>query len=82
MAIKSSLPANPTNATHHAPPFNNDRLTRPQAADYIGLKVSTLESDACTRKLGIPFYRIGGRIAYRRSDLDAWLETRRVGGTL
>ena len=60
------------------PDFPSDRLTRQQAADYLGLKLATLEADVSTRRLSIPFYRLGGRVFYRRSDLEAWLESRRV----
>jgi excisionase family DNA binding protein len=58
--------------------FPQDRLTRPQAAEYLGLRPSTLEADASYGRLSIPFYRLGSRIYYRRSELDAWLESRHV----
>ena len=60
------------------PPFDEDRMTRSQAAAYIGLSPATLATDATRKQLGIPFYRLGNRVFYRKSDLDVWLETRRV----
>lgn len=51
------------------PAFDADRLTREQAAAYIGVKPSTLENDVVTRRLQVPFYRVGKRPYYRRSDL-------------
>lgn len=60
------------------PNFQSDRLTRPEAAQYLGLKPTTLEADVVFRRLNIPFYRIGSRVFYRRSDLDQWLESRRI----
>lgn len=63
-----------------SPDFEHDRLTREQAAAYLGLAPTTLEADASRHCLGIPFYRLGvrGRVFYRRSELDAWIESRRV----
>lgn len=58
--------------------FQNDRMTRPTAAEYLGLKVPTLEADVVSRRLGIPFYKLGSRVYYRKSDLDTWIEARRV----
>jgi hypothetical protein len=48
------------------------------AADYIGVKPHTLEVWRCTGRYGLPFLRVGGRIKYRVSDLDAWLASRTV----
>ena len=57
-------------------PFQTDRLTRNQAADYLGLKPATLEADVTHGRLGIPRYRLGSRVYYRKSDLDHWLESK------
>jgi excisionase family DNA binding protein len=56
--------------------FQTDRLDRPQAADYLGLRPATLEADVTHRRLRIPFYRLGSRVYYRKSDLDQWLESK------
>ena len=61
------------------PPFDVDRMTREEAARFLGLEVSTLEADVSRRKLAIPFYRIGRLVYYRRSELEAWVEARRCG---
>lgn len=60
------------------PPFNEDRLSRIDAALYLGLEVSTLATDVTTKRLGIPYVKVGSRVYYRRSQLDAWLEVRHV----
>lgn len=60
------------------PSFAEERMTRQEAAGYLGLSFSTLENDVVTGRLGVPFYRVGRKPLYRRSDLDAWLEARRV----
>lgn len=59
-------------------PFDGDRMTRDEAAAYLGFSRGTLEVDACTRQLGVPFYKLGRRVFYRRSDLNEWIESRRI----
>lgn len=61
------------------PAFPDERLTRVQAAEYLGLKPNTLAIDAMKRHLGVPFYHVGRKVFYRRSELDAWLTSHRVG---
>ena len=60
------------------PDFSEERLTRRQAASYLGLQPNTLEADVSRKRLRIPFYRIGSRVFYRTSDLVHWLEQQRV----
>lgn len=50
------------------------------AAEHIGVKPHTLEIWRCTGRYDLPFVRVGRKIKYRRSDLDAWLESRTVHG--
>lgn len=61
-----------------SPDFSQDRMTRKQAAEYVGLRTSALEADVSRQRLRIPFYRIATRVFYRKSDLDAWIEQHRV----
>jgi excisionase family DNA binding protein len=62
-------------------PFDEDRLTRAQAAEYLGLKnPDTLAVWASTRRYNLPFVRVGSRVFYRRSDLDRFIQRRTVGG--
>jgi predicted DNA-binding transcriptional regulator AlpA len=58
-------------------------LRTPEAAEYIGMAVSTLTK---TRLKGgpdcPPFIRLSQRsVGYLVSDLDAWIETRRRHST-
>ena len=46
--------------------------TTPEAADYLRLKAQTLEKWRLTGR-GPKFAKMGTRVVYRRSDLDAWL---------
>lgn len=61
----------------HAIAFNEDRMTRQEAADYIGLSYNTLKNWAVTGDGDLPFHKVGSRVFYRRSELDAWLESRK-----
>ncbi|MBU1362890.1 MAG: helix-turn-helix domain-containing protein [Gammaproteobacteria bacterium] len=53
-------------------------MTRPQAAEYLGTSHQFLEQDAVTKRHGIPFIKIGRKVAYLKSDLDSWLMAHRV----
>ncbi len=61
--------------------FDIDRLTRPEAAQYLGVSVNTLESWACYGRYDLPFVRIGRRVFYRRTDLDRFIDRRTIRGT-
>jgi excisionase family DNA binding protein len=51
-----------------------------EAAKYTGLGFSTL-AKLRLKGGGSPFSKIGEKILYKRSDLDAWLESKRVNNT-
>ena len=55
-------------------------LSSKEAAEYTRLGFSTL---AKLRLKGgsAPYTKIGEKILYKRSDLDAWLESKRVNNT-
>jgi len=55
------------------------RLTRDQAAEFLGLKPGTLATDATTRQLNIPFYKIGRKVFYELPALMAWEQQHRSG---
>ncbi len=59
-----------------APPL----LDNNQAADFLGLGRRTLENWR-VRGDGPRFLRVGRAIRYARSDLEAWLDTRRFRST-
>ncbi|WP_208951719.1 helix-turn-helix domain-containing protein [Rahnella sp. ChDrAdgB13] len=62
---------------------NPNRLTRKEAADYLGLSEQTLANWASTGRVKIPHYKIGGhRVTYLMSDLDAFVESGRRVQTL
>jgi predicted DNA-binding transcriptional regulator AlpA len=57
-------------------PYGIDRLdVRRPSTSYIGLKPETLRDRAKRRKLGMPDpFSIGKKLAWRRSELDGWIE--------
>ena len=53
------------------------KLNRADAADYIGVQKSTLATWASTGG-GPPFIKVGRKVVYLQTDLDAWIASRRV----
>lgn len=56
-------------------------FTRPQAAEYLGVRPQTLACWATTGRYGLPFIRVGRAVRYRKADLDAWLANRTAVST-
>lgn len=54
----------------------SDLLTRADAAEFLGVKKSTLDCWGYTGRYGLPFIRVGKLVKYRRADLERWLESR------
>lgn len=54
--------------------FDADRMSRAEAAAYIGKAKATLDTWASTGYGELPYYKVGGTVYYRKTDLDAWLE--------
>ncbi len=60
-------------------PWLQDRMSRKEAAAYLGLdNPDTLAVWASTKRYDLPYTKIGRRCLYRRSDLDAFIERRTV----
>lgn len=59
----------------------NRRLTTAQAADFLGLSKATLEKDRVVGRLEIPFLKLGRRVLYDVSDLEAWMARHRRAHT-
>jgi excisionase family DNA binding protein len=58
----------------------HDRLSADDAAEYIGVEYQTLAAWRSNKRHVIPYIKVGSKVFYRRSDLDTWLESRRVVG--
>jgi predicted site-specific integrase-resolvase len=51
------------------------------AANHIGIAAATLQYWRTTGSQKIPFIKVGGRVMYRISDLDNWLEEKTFSHT-
>ncbi len=58
----------------------NHFLTTEEAANYLRLSPRTLEKMRVTGE-GPPFRKLGRRVLYVKSDLDAWAEAQRRKST-
>jgi hypothetical protein len=58
----------------------SELLPPPAAAAYVNLSENTLAGGR-SYGTGPAYIKIGGRIFYMRSDLDAWIASRRVKST-
>ncbi len=59
---------------------NQQWLSAKEAAEYTILGHSTLAKLRLTGG-GAPFSKIGEKVLYKKSDLEAWLESKRVSNT-
>jgi len=51
------------------------------AAKFLDLAPGTLEVDRSTRRINIPYYKIGGAVRYDMNDLNKFLDSRKCVGT-
>ena len=64
--------------TVFAPNIADERLTREEAAKFLGVSPALLAVDATTGRHKIPYCKIGRRCVYLRSQLDVWMRSRMV----
>jgi excisionase family DNA binding protein len=57
-----------------------EMMVAQEAAEYLGVKASTLATWRCTRRHPLPFVKVGKKVRYRKSDLDKFLQHRTKGG--
>jgi hypothetical protein len=67
--------AEPEHSRNTTPP---NFLSVGDAAPHIPCKPASLATPSFRRRLGVPFYRIGGRIMFDPEQIAAWREQRRV----
>lgn len=51
-------------------------LSIDNVSDYLNIKKKTIY--AMTASMDIPYYRIGRLIRFKKDEIDAWMETRKV----
>ena len=56
----------------------NELLEPRDAAAVVHKTRQTLAIWRCAKKVNLPYFKVGGRILYRRQDLIAFLESSRV----
>jgi excisionase family DNA binding protein len=54
--------------------------TREQAAAYLGVKPQTLAVWLTTKRYNLPVVKVGSLVRYRLTDLEAFLDSRTIGG--
>jgi len=54
-------------------------MTTKEVARYLSMSTSLLEKLRC-KKEGAPYYKPTGKVLYKKSDVDAWLESNRMSG--
>jgi hypothetical protein len=80
-AMRTYAPIQPPAAPAPVPEARTafpDRMSRDQAAEYLGLASKTLSVEVCRRRLRIPYVKVGRKVVYERASLDRWLAERRV----
>jgi excisionase family DNA binding protein len=66
-----------SNDTASAGTHNTDPLFTPaETAEYVDATEGTLSVWRSTGRYNLPFVKIGSKVRYRQSDLDAWLKRR------
>lgn len=59
---------------------DSPKLTPLEASAYTGFKIGTLDNWRSTKKVKIPYIKVGGRVYYDKADLDAFLANCKVEG--
>lgn len=58
----------------------SDLLNNEEAASYLGVAPNSLAVWRATKRYPLPYIKVGRLVKYRRVDLDAFLDSRRVTG--
>jgi len=61
--------------------YRDRLLNRNEAAEFLGVCHQTLSAWACNGRYGLRFVKIGRRVMYRISDLEAFLDRRTITHT-
>lgn len=51
---------------------------RREAAEYLEVSENTLANWAVTKKFGIPYFRVGRSVRYKKSDLEKFVNDGKV----
>ena len=64
--------ANASKAIERIAPIDN--LTPAQASEFLNVPLATLSVWRCTNRVSLPYFKLGGHVRYRRSDLLRFIE--------
>ncbi|MCH1924538.1 MULTISPECIES: helix-turn-helix domain-containing protein [Shewanella] len=62
--------------------MNNSLLTPQQVAEMLGVTEGTLSVWRCTGRYPLRFVKVGRRVMYRQTDIDAFIDGRVYEHTL
>lgn len=57
----------------------SELLDEVATAEILQVKIGTLQVWRSTRRYPLPFVKIGRNVRYRRTDIDAFIQSRMVG---
>jgi len=60
--------------------INLQLLTPREAAKALGVRSSTLAVWRCRKRYPLRYVKVGGRVRYRMSDIESFLDARAVEG--
>lgn len=69
---------------NQAKPAMNDEewFDYSEAARFLDTPIGTLQVWVSTNRYAIPYYKIGRNVRFKKSELAAWMDTRKRGGAL
>ncbi|MBA3995282.1 MAG: DNA-binding protein [Cyanobacteria bacterium DS2.3.42] len=73
-------PSQKTDAKASFSRFDNELLSRREAAAYLGIAENTLAIWKSSGRYSLPYIKLGRLVKYRRIDLDAFIMNRLHGG--
>jgi excisionase family DNA binding protein len=56
--------------------MDKDFLTKRELMEFLSISRGTVDNLMKRREL--PFFKIGKRVLFKKTDIDKWLETKRV----
>jgi excisionase family DNA binding protein len=57
----------------HYPSESEKLLTSEQAAELLSVSTGTLDVWRCTKRVHLPYVKVGRAVRYRRADLDKFI---------
>lgn len=79
-AVRHTAPMDTTHTQSPSVDVAPAAMRETEAAHYCGLSAAFFRAARVGRCEGPPYIRVGRAVVYLRTDLDRWLESRRVGG--